>query len=1330
MTGQLFTNYFLTDGIKETAEWKSEPEGFATFKKDVEDLYLKFSKSTKPNEAATEQEFIRPVLELLGWTDYLPQQGTKRNEDIPDHLLFENEDKKQKALAKTKGQYNHTLAIQESKRFGLPLDKRDGNTTPHGQIQRYLTTADISTDGRIRFGILTNGEVWRLYDHRARPRAEGYYEANIRNILEDEDGLKTFFLIFRRNSFILREGETAAFIETAISEGRRYEERVSKDLSSVVFERVFPNLVGGIFRESKESDLQEIRDAALIFLYRLLFVLYAEDRELLPVNDEAYDDYGMRKRVRDDIASRMKSGDTFSKKATNYYDHLMSLFKIIDGGDNSIGLPPYNGGLFAYKEDKILENVRLSDADIAPIIYNLSHAGEERNFVNYRDMSVQQLGSIYERLLEYVPTVDGNGDVSIVLSAYARKKTGSFYTHQELVDLIIGKTVGPLVQERLSVFEKKAKELKSSRSPKAQRLKELRKFDPANAVLDLKVLDPSMGSGHFLVTAVDFLSDKIAELADYAPMLTGWADGNYVSPLTERIETIRKEIIKRASKAGWILDERKLTDETIIRRMVLKRCIYGVDKNPLTVELAKVSLWLHSFTVGAPLSFLDHHLRSGDSLLGFRVKDGTDELKQFGGGMFYGSVISGAESATEGMRQIEEISDSDVSEVHQSETLFNEVENTTSDLRGFLDLFCGLRLLTTGMKKKERISFTYPFRYIYEQTATGFKVFSKGPDTKVEEKLRKGKTWGEFTRLWKQLKEIANDEKLLHWEVTFPGVWTNWLSPDPEGGFDAIIGNPPWDRIKIEEVEWFADRNPEIALKQTASERKRAIKKLRDGRDPMAAEFDLAKTRADKHGQFFRESGHYPLLSGGDINIYSLFVERVMTLVKPDGLIGLLTPSGIYGDKTAASFFKLVSTTGRVGGLYDFENKKIFFKDIHSSFKFCALIFGGEKRKFKKTDCAFFLHDTKTINDSNRCFNLTPGDFALVNPNTVTAPVFRTRKDAELTLNIYKQHPVLATQISKNAWPVKYTTMFHMTNDSNLFKTAEQLEKKGYYRVKGNNNFIKGSNVCLPLYEGKMVQAFDHRAARVNVNLGNVRRPAQPENITPEEHEDPDHFPNPQFWVAENSVEWANPEWAVAFKSITAPTNIRTMIACIVPRAGFGNSLPLFLPAGESKSEIDAYKNSFLLMANFNSFALDFVTRQKVQGQNLNLFVVEQLPVITPDKYGRRFGKATAYEIVRQHVLQLTYTANDMTSFANDMGYKGEPFVWDEDERLHLRSRLDALYFHLYGISKEDAGYILGTFPIVRKNDEDKFGRYMTRDLILGYMDALTAGDTESVINP
>ena len=516
------------------------------------------------------------------------------------------------------------------------------------------------------------------------------------------------------------------------------------------------------------------------------------------------------------------------------------------------------------------------------------------------------------------------------------------------------------------------------------------------------------------------------------------------------------------------------------------------------------------------------------------------------------------------------------------------------------------------------------------------------------------------------------------------------------------------------------------------------IADLEKAGDPLAHDFATASERAVAATRMARTSGDYPLLSSGDINLYSLFVERAMTLVKPDGMVGLLTPSGIASDKTAARFFKGVSTQGRLRALYDFENRRTryemhpFFPDVDSRFKFCAFIASPTPTEETPAKCAFFLQGVAELDDPERCFPLTAADFDRVNPNTGTAPIFRTRRDAELTTAIYGRLPVLVDRSSGEevkAWPVKYSTMFHMTNDSGLFRTREELEEKeGAYPI-GGNRFASPSGDWVPLYEGKMVQAFDHRAANIVVNPENQHRPAQPVPATLEQHRNADWFPTPQFWVLEKETGFPGMPCILGFKHVTAPTNVRSMIAALIPGVGAGNSLPLLLGSNEPTASAVA-----AIVANLNSVPLDYVVRQKVQGQNLNWFIIEQLPVVSPDRYEAvRFGPKTAGEIVREAVLELTYTAHDMAPFARDMGYVDElgkvkpPFTWDEDRRLILRSKLDAVFFHLYGVTdRDDIRYIYSTFPIVEREEKAAYGGiYRSCELCLAWMSALAAGEPD-----
>ncbi|MFN7305380.1 MAG: restriction endonuclease, partial [Acetobacteraceae bacterium] len=357
--------------------------------------------------------------------------------------------------------------------------------------------------------------------------------------------------------------------------------------------------------------------------------------------------------------------------------------------------------------------------------------------------------------------------------------------------------------------------------------------------------------------------------------------------------------------------------------------------------------------------------------------------------------------------------------------------------------------------------------------------------------------------------------------------------------------------------------------------------------------------------------------SGGDTNLYALFVERALRLVKAEGIVGLLVPSGIAADKGAAAFFRSIAATGRLGALLELETGRgragPFFPDVHRSFKFAALVAGGPERRFDAAACAFFAQSAEEAEASGLA--LSPDDFAAVNPNTGTAPVFRGTRDAEITLAVYRRVPVLVDQRStphQRVWPVRYVRMFDMTNDSDKFLTEAELQKDGAYRV-APNRWKKGATEWAPLYEGKMVQAYDHRAASVTVNPENINRPAQPETTTVEQHANPAWMPNPQFWVGTTDVEWpSGPKWGVAFKDITAATNARTMIAAAVPFAAVGNTLPLLFPLlpDEPKNDASAReawlaecdailaiyrRGAPLLLANLNALPLDYIARQKVQ---------------------------------------------------------------------------------------------------------------------------------------
>ena len=429
--------------------------------------------------------------------------------------------------------------------------------------------------------------------------------------------------------------------------------------------------------------MPEVREATLVLLYRLLFILYAEDRDLLPVRNTSYDDYALREKVRGDVRRRKDRDDVFSTSAARYWSAIDDLCRAIDQGDVSIGLPPYNGGLFDRKRIPLLANIRLGDDVMAKAIDALSfeQTPNGRRYINYRDLGVQQLGSIYERLLEQEIVREGS-EIAVRPNVFARKGSGSYYTPDDLVGLIIEETIGPLVRSSMDNFTAKHSELATGQLPEDRRISRLKQLDPAEKLLELKVCDPAMGSGHFLVNLVDHLADWVITAMAEAEALVD----DYISPLTERIDVIRNTIMGNAEERGWAIDAEQLDDRHIVRRMILKRCVYGVDKNPMAVELAKVSLWLHTFTVGAPLSFLDHHLRCGDSLFGSWVRTGIDRATEQGGPLFLQGPLKRATRAAAPMQIIEGLTDAEIAEAHRSADVFAEVEEMTAPLNAFLSL--------------------------------------------------------------------------------------------------------------------------------------------------------------------------------------------------------------------------------------------------------------------------------------------------------------------------------------------------------------------------------------------------------------------------------------------------------------------------------------------------------------------------------------------------------------------------------------------------------------------------------------------------------------------
>jgi len=560
---------------------------------------------------------------------------------------------------------------------------------------------------------------------------------------------------------------------------------------------------------------------------------------------------------------------------------------------------------------------------------------------------------------------------------------------------------------------------------------------------------------------------------------------------------------------------------------------------------------------------------------------------------------------------------------------------------------------------------------------------------------RKDKTLANLSRNIVCGNSLVSDSSVharaLCWQTAFPAIFG-------KGGFDLVIGNPPWERMKLQQREFFALGAPDIASAVSAATRRSLIEKTELQRPDLFARFTKASTDAEKTLAYARSCGRFPLTAQGDVNTYMLFAELARTIVHPDGRVGLLVPSGIATDKTTADFFIDLIDTQTLHTLFDFENKQGHFEDVHRAFKFSILVTGGMNRKSAAADFVFFAHNVAELADPNRHIRLTAKDLKLLNPNTKTCPIFRTTRDCELTKTVYRRVPVLVDRNRSeggNPWGVRFVTMFHQTNDADHFREAADLARQGF-KLEGNQ-WRSGKRRMLPLYEAKMVQAYDHRAAGVRIEAGNWMRQGQTDDTTLVDHQNPEFVVQPRYWVDSGTVASVGGDgpWTIGYKDVTSSTNQRTMIAAMLPACAAVNSAPLI------RSPLPARRQACLL-ANLNSLALDFVARQKVGGLHLNFFIVEQLPVFPPDAYDERCPwdrKQTLGQWISERVLRLTCTSNDMKPLAQAADFKPGIVKWKEEERAELLAELDAAYFRLYGLNWDDVSYVLTTFQAIRDED-------------------------------
>ena len=1292
--GGIISGEFLENMRLEEVKNKGvEPKSFATFdggvpknKKALEEQILEtynylvekwdnIRKYEDYDVTKAREKWLLPLFRALGFDPLYNQKAVELDRKGKMRFFFSH-----RGWSSLQAPPIHTVPLVDLEQ---PYKVGGHKRSPHDEVQAYLNASTAH-----KWGIVTNGLFVRILRDYHHTYTKGYVQFDLDNILQERqyNDFRAFYRITHASRFLPDdEGETV--LERFYEQSKAAGVKVGQDLRGNVIQAL-ESLGNGFLhfntelREKLEKDSSRCQDyyvQVLRVIYRMLFLLYAEQRGMLPPKGIYIEEYSMVK-LRE--LAETASGNDNSK---DLWEGLKATFQMVKTGvpfpDPKKEVFGYNGLLFEDSQIKDLLTVKCRNQDLLSAVKALTVIEKERitKRINYIDLGVEEIGSIYESLLDFTPRVTSEQEevdgreipahrFFLDPRGTARKTTGSYYTNPALVNELIKSALIPVLEDKL---EKGAD-------------------DPEGALLSMKVCDPACGSGAFLIAATQYLGRRLAQMR------------------TEQEEPSQDELQQAM-------------------RDVLQHCIYGVDLNPMAVELAKVSLWIVTSVKDLPLNFLDHHIKCGNSLIG-----ATPELlekplpdKAFDAKTGDDKAVS---RRTKALNKAEK----------KDHTLGEFITTQTLDLSDYYEAISDMeeRRPEDVDKKKERYDeLRHEEALLREKfladawTAAFFWPMNEdSPTPPTQGVLRRVRSHG--PQAWEPesvelVNELASKHRFFHWYLEFPDVFHF-------GGYDTIIGNPPWERIKLQEKEWFMQRAPNISNAKNASTRRKLITELAKENIELYLEFESDKRSSDCQSFFVRMTDRYPLCGRGDVNLYAIFAEGNRNLLNHNGLFGCILPTGIATDDTTKLFFQDLITEKDLRSLYDFENKKKLFPDVAPPQKFCCITAGRGKPPVDNfPEFAFFLHTLDELEDSNNRFTLSTEDIALLNPNTNTCPIFRKRHDAVLTKYIYKRVGILIKEgeSEDNPWGIKFNTMFHMANDSHLFNTYEELEEKGYKLI--GNKFCKEERY-FPLYEAKMFHHYDYRYNTYK-GVPISRRFKVKAYALPVDKTKNNEAPLPRYWIKENDVltRWPfQSKWCFTFRDVTnVNTNRRTAIFSIIPQVGIAHKAPILFPNSVNSSI------ALGLYSSLSSFIFDYCVRQSLGGTSLSYFILKQTPSLRPNDFIKRCLWAPSLSIIewlKPRVIELLYTSHDLKPMAQECGYNGPPYKWDEKRRLILLSEIDAAFFHLFLGTIEEwqkngsksllklfptpgkaVNYILNTFPIIKKKDIGKYDYYKTKENIM-----------------
>ena len=1178
--------------------------------------------------------WIKPFLSLLGFEPVFNQHNLKNNAAVEYHITY-------------RGGENIQSPIIHMVHSSIDLDARDKNSrthpikSPHDLLQQYLNTSNHT------WAILINGKKVRILRDFYHSITKGFIEFDLESIFESAstEQFRILYRLMHRSRFdgqfekqANESDEPACLLEKFHTHSRDTGVKVGDNLRKQV--RLAIETFGNGFAENINPDdfddakVKKFYSENLNIIYRLLFLLFAEQKGWLPVKNNIY----ARTYSINALRERAERGDFHHDNHQDLWEGLKVTFRLVTKGytfPNGEKINAFGGQLFS--DDRIyyikspLRNQHLLKAIDALCFFNDKGL---KNKINYATLAIDELGSVYESLLDYEPrllkenteignTVYKRGTFILDDRSTERKTTGSYYTDSRLVAQLIDSALLPVIESAI----------KDKTTAEAKR----------TAILGLKVADIACGSGAFLIAALEKMGEYLA--------LIGKEEGE--KPTEDELRHAKRE--------------------------VLQNCIYGVDLNPMALELAKFSLWITASMPNFPLSFLDHKLKCGNSLVGATpdlIAKGIQaeaynpvildnkvvcaELKKrvkkelevsFGKGKGLQTKMEFEPDKIENEEEVNHyhhILQSHQENADEVEILAHEYEEIYRSLRANAEWKLADAWTAAFFIVKDDLNKVYP-------TNVTLKVIEQGGQINEE--------------LEREILETTHKYHFFHWHLEFPEVFE-------KGGFDCILGNPPWEKINFKDEEFFVTRSPEIANANNKSLRKKLMDGLPETNPTLYNDYLNAKRLNDCFSVYFRDSGAYPLTGVSRVNLYSIFAEQYQTLINKHGATGNVLPSGIVLDNNNKDLYFYLIDNNKLDVVFDFENKKGIFPEVHRMYRFCLFVTVG---KGGRNLYKFYQLEP---NQTSEFVKITLNDIRTINPNSKTCPSFRNQKDYELAKKVYGKWRVLQNEDEPelNSWNVRIRTPFNMSNDSGLFKPYNQN--------------------LLPLYEAKYIYHYNHRYASWDGNTTQYLQESQLPNN--------ELIVKSQYYIEPSELYSRFPvqKWCLVFRDITNATNERTMVATLLPNFSCGNTLSIV--------EIGEIQKELFLLVNFNSFTFDFFARQTVGGTHFNHWILKQLPVIEYNSIGKELRGR-----IQDTAFRLTYTAIDLKPMAEEYGCFDGPFTWNEGERFQLKCELDAIFGHLYGLTRDEFDYVLETFPIVKRRDIEKYGNFRTKETILGLYDGM-----------